>query len=258
MDRSIHSSASTVRVETEGALGIVTLNRPDKRNAISAEMIVAVGAAFADIPPEWKAVVIRADGDNFSAGLDLSEHKERTPEAVLDISALWHRVTQSIADSTIPVVCALKGYVVGAGLELASAAHVRVADPNCRFCLPEGRRGIFVGGGASVRVGRLIGTSRLMELMLSGREIDAQEGLAAGLFQRLAEPGGACEQAMEYAREVADNAPLSNRMILQALAQIAEMPARAGLFTESLAAALTQTSPEAVQRINAFFENQRR
>ncbi|MDQ0314490.1 crotonase/enoyl-CoA hydratase family protein [Amorphus orientalis] len=258
MNHSRNSPPSTIRIETNGSLGLVILDRPEKRNAISEEMIVAIGEAFVTIPSEWKAVVIRAEGDNFSAGLDLSEHKERSPEAVLDISALWHRVTQSIADCGVPVICALKGYVVGAGLELASAAHVRIADPNSRFSLPEGRRGIFVGGGASVRVGRLIGTSRLMELMLSGREMDAREALAAGLCQRLSAPEGACDEAIELGREIAGNAPLSNRMILQALAHIAEMPPGGGLFTESLAAALTQTSPEAVRRINAFFDGRRR
>lgn len=251
------SNSSFVRVETSGDIGLVTLSRPDKRNAMNEEMISAIGDIFAAPPKQWKAILIKADGDHFSAGLDLSEHRSRSPEEVMEISAHWHRATQFVADSRVPVICALKGFVIGAGLELASAAHVRFADPAARFCLPEGRRGIFVGGGASVRVSRLIGVSRLMEMMLSGREVECREAISIGLCQRISSAGNTDEDAMAYAREVAGNAPLSNRMILLGLAQIGEMPPAPGLFTESLAAALTQTSPEAVDRINAFFDGVR-
>ena len=247
-------SSDSIRVETVEEIGVITLVRPEKRNAINAEMITVIGQVFAGLPKSWKAVVIAADGDHFSAGLDLSEHKQRTPEEVLDISAHWHRATQAVLESQIPVICALKGHVIGAGLELAAAAHVRIADPDARFSLPEGRRGIFVGGGASVRVGRLIGTSRLTELMLSGRQIDVTEAMTIGLCQRVSNRGRPTEDAIAFAQEVSANAPLSNRMILIALAQIAEMPPSGGLFTESLAAALTQTSPEAVERMNRFFQ----
>ncbi|AKI00731.1 enoyl-CoA hydratase/carnithine racemase [Hoeflea sp. IMCC20628] len=257
MNHSSFPHSSLIGIETKGEVGVITLSRPEKRNAMNEEMITVIGKVFASPPPAWKAVLIEAEGDHFSAGLDLSEHKSRSPEQVMDISSHWHRATQAIIDSRIPVVCALKGYVIGAGLELATAAHVRFADPEAVFCLPEGRRGIFVGGGASVRVGRLIGTSRLIELMLSGREVDCREANAIGLCQRVSAPGRSSEDAFEFAREVATNAPLSNRMILLALTQIAEMPPAGGLFTESLAAALTQTSPEALERINAFFNKPR-
>jgi enoyl-CoA hydratase/carnithine racemase len=249
--------SALIGIETKGEVGVITLTRPEKRNAMNEEMIAIIGQVFASPPPGWKAVLIEAQGDHFSAGLDLSEHRNRTPEQVMDISSHWHKATQAIADSRIPVVCALKGYVIGAGLELASSAHVRFADPEARFCLPEGRRGIFVGGGASVRVGRLIGTSRLTELMLSGREVECGEAVSMGLCQRVSAPGRSSEDAFDFAKEVATNAPLSNRMILLALAQIAEMPPTGGLFTESLAAALTQTSPEALERMNAFFNQPR-
>ena len=249
--------SALIGIETKGEVGVITLTRPEKRNAMNEEMIAIIGQVFASPPPGWKAVLIEAQGDHFSAGLDLSEHRNRTPEQVMDISSHWHKATQAIADSRIPVVCALKGYVIGAGLELASSAHVRFADPEARFCLPEGRRGIFVGGGASVRVGRLIGTSRLTELMLSGREVECGEAVSMGLCQRVSAPGRLSEDAFDFAKEVATNAPLSNRMILLALAQIAEMPPTGGLFTESLAAALTQTSPEALERMNAFFNQPR-
>lgn len=250
-----HSSTtdSPVTFSLLNGIGTVTLNRPEKRNAMSAAMISIIEDIFAKPKLGVRAYVIRSEGDHFSGGLDLTEHVLRSPQEVMDISAFWHRATQLIVDSPVPVICGLKGYVIGAGLELAAAAHVRFMEPDTRFSLPEGRRGIFVGGGASVRVGQLIGLSRLTEMMLSGRHVDAQEALRIGLCQRMAAPDRAARDAHAYAVEVSENAALSNRMILSGLRHIAEMPTSAGLFTESLAAALTQTSPEASERINAFF-----
>lgn len=246
-----------LRVSTHDDIGLIVLDRPDKRNAINVAMIEAIGALFAS-PPPWKAVVIAADGPHFSAGLDLAEHRGRTAEEVFVLSRLWHRATGCIVESRVPVVAALHGAVIGAGLELAAAAHVRVAEAGARFSLPEGRRGIFVGGGASVRVGRLIGASRMTEMMLTGREVDAEEALRIGLSHRLVPQGAAREAALAVAGEIAGNAPLSNAMILTALAQIDDMPAQGGLFTESLVAALTQSSPEAVARMDAFLGRNKR
>jgi enoyl-CoA hydratase/carnithine racemase len=249
--------SALIGIETKGEVGVITLTRPEKRNAMNEEMIAIIGQVFASPPPGWKAVLIEAQGDHFSAGLDLSEHRNRTPEQVMDISSHWHKATQAIADSRIPVVCALKGYVIGAGLELASSAHVRFADPEARFCLPEGRRGIFCRWRRICPGGTPDRDKPPDELMLSGREVECGEAVSMGLCQRVSAPGRSSEDAFDFAKEVATNAPLSNRMILLALAQIAEMPPTGGLFTESLAAALTQTSPEALERMNAFFNQPR-
>ena len=124
-----------------------------------------------------------------------------------------------------------------AGLDLAE--HVeRSAEPSTFFQLPEGRRGIFVGGGASVRVARLIGASRMTEMMLTGRRYDAADGLRLGLAHYLVGPGEALPKALELAREIAANAPLSNYLMIQAVARIDDMAAAEGLFAESMAAAL--------------------
>ena len=132
--------AQHLGVSTQGAVGVVTLARPAKRNAICGAMIREIGALFADPPAAWRAAVLAAEGDHFSAGLDLAEHRERAPEEVMAISRLWHRATQAVRAGRLPVVAALQGSVIGAGLELAAVAHVRVADPDARFSLPEARR----------------------------------------------------------------------------------------------------------------------
>jgi len=248
------STCSSVTITTEGVIGHVVLSRPDKRNAINQEMIAAIGAVFADPPPAWRAVVLSAEGPHFSAGLDLSEHRQRTAAEVMSISRLWHRATQSILGGNIPVVAALHGAVIGAGLELAASAHIRIAASDIAISLPEARRGIFVGGGASVRVGRLIGTSRLMEMMLTGRTVNAAESAAIGLVHHVVDPDACFAVGCTTADTIAENAPLSNQMIIGALNEIADMPQGAGLFTESLAVALTQTDGEAERRMSGFLD----
>lgn len=247
----------TITLETSGPVACLTLNRPAKRNAVNDAMIREIAEAFATGLGDAAAVVLTGAGSSFSAGLDLAEHALRDAEQAMAISAYWHRVIGSIGRGPPVVVAALSGHVIGGGLEIAAAAHIRIAEADCKFALPEGRRGIFVGGGASVNVGRLIGASRLMEIMLTGRVVDAEEALRIGLVHRLVPPGTALDTARSVAMGVAQNAPLSNLMMLQAIPRIAAMAPTEGLFTESLAAALAQSSPEAKARMTAFLDKHR-
>lgn len=244
----------TILLEREGLVGRLTLNRPDKRNAVNATMIGEIAEAFACGLAGAEALVLAGAGTSFSAGLDLAEHAGRSAEQTMAISARWHRVIETIGRGPPAVIVALTGHVIGGGLEIAAAAHIRIAEADCHFALPEGRHGIFVGGGASVHVGRLIGTSRLMEMMLTGRTIDADEALRIGLVHYVVPPGTALQRALDVATTVAGNAPLSNMMILQALPRIAAMAPTEGLFTESLAVALTQSSDDARERMMQFLE----
>jgi enoyl-CoA hydratase/carnithine racemase len=154
----------------------------------------------------------------------------------------------------VPVVAALHGAVVGGGLELASAAHIRVADDSTYYGLPEGQRGIFVGGGGSVRIPRLVGVACMTDMMLTGRVLDAQEGLSRGFSQYVVPAGQALVKAVELARKVAGNAPLSNYAVTQALPRIADMPPTEGLLMESLMAAIAQGDDAAKSRLQAFLE----
>jgi enoyl-CoA hydratase/carnithine racemase len=249
----------TLEIESprEG-VALVTLDRPDKRNAVNDRMIGELAALFAAPPQGTKAIVLAGKGDHFSAGLDLSEHQERDAFGVMQHSQTWHRTFERIEFGGLPVISALHGAVIGGGLELAAASHIRVAEESAFFGLPEGRRGIFVGGGASVRVARLIGRSRMVEMMLTGRTYSAEEGFAIGLAHYVEPAGGALVKALDLAETVIANAPVSNYMILNAIARIDEMAPSEGLFTESLAAALAQTSPEAVAGMRAFLERKKR
>jgi (methylthio)acryloyl-CoA hydratase len=144
--------------------------------------------------------------------------------------------------------------VVGGGLELAAAAHVRVAERSTFYALPEGMRGLFVGGGASVRVPRLIGVARMADMMLTGRRYDAVEGLAIGLSQYVVDDGTGLDRALELARLIAHNAPQTNFAIVQALPRIAESNPREGYLMEAMMAGIAQGTDEAKGRMRAFLE----
>lgn len=243
-----------IEIETDGAVATVTMNRPDKRNAMSDAFLAELGAVFANPPKGVRAIVLTGAGDHFCAGLDLAEHVERDVSEGVEHSRGWHRILDTIQFGGLPVVSALKGAVIGGGLEIAAATHVRVAEPSTIFQLPEGRRGIFVGGGATVRVGRIIGPDRLTEMMLTGRTYNAEEGLRLGLAHHAAEEGEGLTRARELATTIADNAPLSNYLMIQAIPRIGDMSRADGLFTESLSAALAQATPEAAEGLRAFLE----
>jgi enoyl-CoA hydratase/carnithine racemase len=241
-------------IERRDKVTLLRLDRPAKRNAINDALIDAIDRFFRTPPEGTRVVVVHGAGDHFCAGLDLSEHRDRTAFEVMQHSRFWHRAFEGIQFGSVPVVAALHGAVIGGGLELAAATHVRVADRTAFYALPEGQRGIFVGGGATVRVGRLIGASRMMEMMLTGRSYDAEDGLRLGLSHYLVEKGEALAKALELAERIAGNAALSNYAVLQAVPRIDDMGAPEGLFTESLSAALVQTGEEAKERLQAFLE----
>ena len=252
--RSSNLPGSDVSVEVRGAIAIVRLQRPHKRNALSDGLMAQVDAAFAGLPTTVGAAVLTGDGEHFCAGLDLSELKERDAVDGLHHSRSWHRILTNIEFGRIPVVAALHGAVVGGGLELATSCHIRVADDTSFFALPEGSRGIFVGGGGSVRIPKLIGAHRMLDMMLTGRVYKAAEGVAFGFAQYHVAAGEALAKAIAIAERIATNAPMTNYSLIHALPRIAEQPADHGFLTEGLISAIAQSAPEAKARVRDFLE----
>src|SRR5690242_4553960 len=175
-------ASGLLRIERADRVLTVGLNRPAKRNALNDGIILEIGECFANLPEDIGAVVIHGIGDHFSSGLDLSELTEHDATGGLLHSQMWHRVFDRIQYSRVPVIAALRGAVIGGGLELACSAHIRVAEPSTYFALPEGQRGIFVGGGGSVRLPRLIGVARMMDMMLQGLPMIAEANPQTGLL----------------------------------------------------------------------------
>lgn len=236
----------------EPGIAHVELDRPAKRNAISDELVVALHQAFAALSSDVRAVVLSGRGEHFCAGLDLSELTERSVAEGILHSRSWHAAFEQVQFGRAPVVAVLHGAVVGGGLELAASAHIRVAEANAIFGLPEGQRGLFVGGGGSSRVPQLIGHARMTDMMLTGRVLDADEALAAGLVQYRVGTGEGLDKGFALARRIAANAPLSNYAVQHALPRIARMPQAEGLFVESLMAAIAQGDDAAKQRLQDF------
>ncbi len=243
-----------IRFEMRHDIAVVTLTRAKKRNALNDALIASLRHLFENLPPETRAAVISGEGDHFCAGLDLSDLKERDAGEGMHHSRSWHIALERIQYGPVPVVAALHGAVVGGGLELASACHIRVADESAFYALPEGTRGIFVGGGGSVRIPRLIGVPRMTDMMLTGRVYNAVDGERAGFAQYLVRTGTAFEQAMQLAQRVATNAPLTNYALTHVLPRIADQPADQGFITESMMSAIAQAAPEAKQRVRDFLE----
>lgn len=235
-------------------IAVIRLTRPAKRNAINDGLMAAIKEAFDNLPSTVRAAVIAGEGDHFCAGLDLSELQERDAGQGLMHSRSWTVALDRVQFGPVPVVAALHGAVVGGGLELATTCHIRVADETTFYALPEGSRGIFVGGGGSVRIPKLIGAARMADMMFTGRVYNAVEGEKVGLAQYLVPKGQAFEKAMEIATRIAQNAPLTNYALMHALPRIAEQNADHGFFTESMMAAIAQSAPEAKARVKAFLD----
>ena len=249
------SVPNCLTVERRGAVALLALNRPDKRNALDDTTIEALRAFFTAPPAEVRAVVLSGAGEHFSAGLDLSSLTDTSVPAGIAHTRRWHSAFEAIQFGTLPVVAVLHGAVIGGGLELAAACHIRVAGRSSFYALPEGQRGIFVGGGGSVRIARLIGVARMMDMMLTGRTYTAEEGLAIGLSQYLIDGrDAALAKGIELAEKIAGNAPISNYAVMHALPRIADQSMAEGLLTESLMAAVAESTPEAKKRLRAFLD----
>ncbi|EBA08336.1 crotonase/enoyl-CoA hydratase family protein [Sagittula stellata] len=248
------TTETLVTYELKGAVALIGLNRPDKRNAISDRFVEAIHEAVQRAQKEARAGVIFGHGKHFCAGLDLAEHSEKPLFEAVKGSRRWHAVFDGIERGTIPFVAAISGAAVGGGFELAASTQVRVADQTAFFALPEGQRGIFVGGGGSVRIARLIGAARMGDMMLTGRALKATEAEAWGGVSYVVPEGEALTRAVALAEQMATNAEFTNYAIINALPRIADMSSEDGLFAESMVASLATMTDDAKDRLRAFLE----
>jgi enoyl-CoA hydratase/carnithine racemase len=246
-----------VTYQLEGRIAVIGLNRPDKRNAVNEAVIDQLRAAVLRACDEADVGVLFGHGRNFCAGLDLAEalaraaNQSKPPRKGRRHS--WHEVFDLIARGTVPWVAALHGGVLGGGLELATATHVRVADETAFFGLPEAQRGIFVGGGGTVRIQRVIGTTVMADMMLTGRLLSASEGEREHIVRYVVPEGQALAKAMELAAKIATNPHDTNWRITNLLPRINDVSHDDGLFMEYLSSNL-QRSPETAERLREFVE----
>lgn len=246
-----------VTYELDGPVALIGLNRPEKRNALSLDLVESLADAVTRAGQEADAGVLFGHGPVFSGGLDLAELAKRistvsTKPARRERNR-WHEVFDLIDRGTIPFVAALHGATIGGGLELAAAVHIRVADSTTFFALPEGQRGIFLGGGGTVRIQKIIGYAAMADMMLTGRAVPAAEGKELRIVQYLVEPGEALAKAKSIAHRIAKNTQQTNWQIINVLPRIGELSHDDGLFMEHLNTAMAR-HPQTLERLHEFLE----
>jgi enoyl-CoA hydratase/carnithine racemase len=252
------SDAPLVDARTAAGVRVLTLCREAKLNALSAALEQALaGALVQDEVRNAACVVLTGSGRAFSAGADVDELQERTPEAVLDYYAATGRVYEQLAALPQPTLSAIGGYCLGGGLELALATDFRIADETAVFGFPEVSLGILPSSGGTERVTRLLGPARAKELILLRARIDAHEALAWGLVSEVVPAGEALDRALALAHQLAGLPKLAASVAKQAIDAVPESSHAVGILIERLAyATLAQT--EDAQAASGAFERRRR
>lgn len=240
--------------EKDNDVWTVSLNRPEKRNALNVGTINELEDLFSKARTAGiRAIALAGAGDHFCAGLDLIEHgdADHKPEDFMNICLRWHEAFNRIEYGGVPVIAALQGAVVGGGLELASAAHIRVMNHETYFALPEGQRGLFTGGGATFRVSDLVGKSRMVDMILTGRVYQGQDAMDVGLAEYIVE-GSSLEKAEAIAQKAGQNLPLTNQAICSGISHFQNMSGMDAAFAESVLAGIVNTQEGARVRLKAF------
>lgn len=234
---------------------IVTINRPDKLNALDGATIAALQAAFdrAADDPSVRCVVLTGAGPKaFVAGADIAEMAGMTPFQARDFSACGQRLMQTIERFPKPVIAMVNGFALGGGLELAMACHLRIAARSARLGQPEVNLGLIPGFGGTQRLLRLVGRSAALELCLTGTTIDAERAHQLGLVTQVVDPDGLEAQAMTVARQLCGAAPLALRAVLDCILVGGECPIAAGLAFETTQFGLVFSSDDMREGTAAF------
>jgi enoyl-CoA hydratase len=254
-------SYDNLTVEREDRIVLVTVNRPHKLNALDRRTFEELAAAFAAFdadPAAGAAIVTGAGGKAFVAGADISNLDALSPLAAREWCLLGQRVFSRIEAASKPVIAAVNGWALGAGLELAMACHLRVAAVTARLGQPEVKIGWIPANGGSQRLPRLIGKGRALEMMLTGEPVTADEACRIGLVNRVAPAAELLDAARSLARKILENSPTAVALCLEAVGRGLEMPFEQALALEAALGALAGTSEDALERIRAFLEKRAR
>ncbi|WKW11357.1 enoyl-CoA hydratase-related protein [Pseudogemmatithrix spongiicola] len=224
-------------LEIADALAIVTVNRPDKLNALNATVIAELDKAFTELSQreQVRAIILTGAGRAFVAGADIAEIAEGadSPAGLESLSQVGSRVFTKIERLNKPVVAAINGFALGGGLELALACHVRVASEGAKFGLPEAKLGLIPGYGGTQRLPRLIGTGRAMQMILTGGMIDANTAASYGLVNAVYPAEVLLDVTRSMAKEMIANGPLALAHAIEVVAKGAGMSMDDALALES-------------------------
>jgi len=250
----------TLIYEKKGNIGLLTINRPDKMNAISMELTSELKQLLDEVEndEELRVLVVTGAGDKaFVAGADINELVDREAKIGRRVSKERQEIFSRIENLHVPVIAAVNGYALGGGLELALACSMRICSEKAQFGAPEVKLGIIPGDGGTQRLPRLVGSGRAMEMILTGDFIDAQEAYRIGLVNKVVPPEKLMEAAMELAQKIASRPPLAVRYAKEAVNRSQEGAAGPGFALESFLHALCCTTEDKKEGVAAFLEKRK-
>src|SRR5690606_25793208 len=246
-----------LKIERNDGIAVVTANRPEKLNALNAEMIDELDRAFRALAEDAdvRGVVVTGAGEkSFVAGADIAELARMGPVDGVQTSRRGQTTFRFIERMSKPVVAAVNGFALGGGLELALACHIRLASENAKFGLPEVKLGIIPGYGGTVRLPRLIGRGRALEMILTGDMIDAQEAYRIGLVNRVCPQAELLAEAERLLRRCIANGPVAIALAIEAVDRTGQMTVDEGLAYESNLFGLLASTEDMREGMNAFLE----
>jgi enoyl-CoA hydratase len=246
-----------VSLDRHDGIATLTINRPDKLNALNAATIRDIGDAISQLgqDADVRGVIVTGQGEKaFVAGADIGELATMGPVAGVRISRIGQDVFRGIERLGKPVVAAVNGFALGGGLELALACHLRIASSNARFGLPEVKLGIIPGYGGTVRLPRIVGRGRALELILTGEMIDAAEAHRIGLVNRVTEPAQLRSAATELLQKIVMNGPMALALALESVAHAETTSSDDALRLESNLFGLLASTEDMREGMKAFQE----
>jgi enoyl-CoA hydratase/carnithine racemase len=248
---------TNVAAEVRDRVGVARLDRPEVRNALSAELMEELASQLEawDGDPEIRCIVVSGNDEYFAAGADIKAMAERSFQDALTApsAAFWPR----LAALRKPLVAAVSGYALGGGCELALACDMIVASESAEFGQPEILLGIIPGGGGTQRLARVMGKQQAMELVLTGRRVNAMDAFRLGIVNRVSDATSWYDDAIELAQVVARRPPLAVRLGKQAVLAAEETPLTAGLDQERRLYELAMATEDRVEGMNAFLEKRK-
>lgn len=248
---------SNLQIDVQDGIATLTVNRPDKLNALNEQTIRELGEAVAEITgrDDVGGVIVTGAGEKaFVAGADIAELATMGSISGVEVSRLGQRVFRSIEMSRKPVIAAVNGFALGGGCELALACHLRVAAENAKFGLPEVKLGIIPGYGGTLRLPRIVGKGRALELMLTGEMIDAQEAHRIGLANRVVPRGEAVSAARALMETILRNGPIALGLAIECTTRGMEVSVDDGLALESNLFGLLASTEDMREGMSAFLE----
>jgi enoyl-CoA hydratase len=243
--------------ERRDSIKIIRLNRPEKFNALSREMILALNKIFTTLEsqPDLRAIILTGVGDrSFCAGTDITELAKLDKDRAREVSERGQELCNQIESCGVPVIAAVNGIAAGGGCELVLACHIRIASTSAQLSLPETKLGIIPAYGGTQRLAREIGRGRALEMMLTGRVVGAEEAFQFGLINRVTPASDLIDAAESLAKEIASLAPLAIRACLEAVIRGAELPLAEGLALEAKLFAGLFASQDVREGTHAFLE----